>query len=136
MCCFCSRCGIIAGANDKDFHFVFVGVCNHAFHFHCISRWLKTRQVCPLGMHFKFFPYPSPTISFIDFWKFEGSCAILQIIASGSFKSTGTKTLLLRIWILKFSWGCNGVVDRLSPFMISDNSDLKMHFVAQLQLSR
>ncbi|KAF6072477.1 RING-H2 zinc finger family protein [Candida albicans] len=24
------------------------GVCNHAFHLHCIRRWLKTRNACPL----------------------------------------------------------------------------------------
>ncbi|KAL7674619.1 hypothetical protein ACOME3_000896 [Neoechinorhynchus agilis] len=24
------------------------GVCNHAFHYHCISKWLKNRLVCPL----------------------------------------------------------------------------------------
>ncbi|EPR79402.1 hypothetical protein SLOPH_1850 [Spraguea lophii 42_110] len=24
------------------------GMCNHAFHSHCISRWLKNKPVCPL----------------------------------------------------------------------------------------
>lgn len=24
------------------------GVCNHAFHSHCITRWLNSKNVCPL----------------------------------------------------------------------------------------
>ncbi|AYV86947.1 MAG: e3 ubiquitin-protein ligase rbx1 [Sylvanvirus sp.] len=24
------------------------GVCNHVFHFHCISKWLNTRSTCPM----------------------------------------------------------------------------------------
>jgi hypothetical protein len=31
------------------------GRCQHAFHFHCISRWIKSgRQVCPLGTNAMF----------------------------------------------------------------------------------
>ena len=25
------------------------GQCSHSYHFHCITRWLKTRSSCPLG---------------------------------------------------------------------------------------
>lgn len=25
------------------------GICGHSFHTHCISRWLKTRNSCPVG---------------------------------------------------------------------------------------
>ncbi|BFF98414.1 RING-box protein 1B [Drosophila madeirensis] len=43
----CIECQADPNAN-MDLCTVAWGECNHAFHYHCIARWLKTRLVCPL----------------------------------------------------------------------------------------
>ncbi|KAH8281184.1 hypothetical protein KR018_008520 [Drosophila ironensis] len=36
------------------------GECQHGYHFHCISRWLKNRYVCPMdNKAWEYMPTPS-----------------------------------------------------------------------------
>ncbi|KAJ2162755.1 RING-box protein hrt1 [Coemansia sp. RSA 552] len=44
----CIECQADQGSKNTDDCTLAWGVCNHAFHFHCISRWLKNRPSCPL----------------------------------------------------------------------------------------
>jgi len=53
----CIRCQIKqeSASSDSEECKVTRGICSHAFHSHCISRWLMTRQVCPLdNLEWKF----------------------------------------------------------------------------------
>lgn len=42
-----SKTGANGGSTGKECTVAW-GTCNHAFHKHCITKWLTTRKVCPL----------------------------------------------------------------------------------------
>lgn len=45
----CIECQTVQEMTDIDERCsISWGKCSHVFHTHCISRWLNTRQVCPL----------------------------------------------------------------------------------------
>jgi hypothetical protein len=41
----CLDCGNIDNSHDC---ISILGVCGHGYHLHCISTWLKTKEMCPL----------------------------------------------------------------------------------------
>ncbi len=43
----CIECTANAGGESTECQIAW-GVCNHAYHHHCITRWLKTRATCPM----------------------------------------------------------------------------------------
>lgn len=43
-CPHCQREGVKEGSGCQPKF----GVCNHAFHTHCILRWLKEKNTCPM----------------------------------------------------------------------------------------
>ena len=51
----CIECQANYGAACNDTCTVAWGECGHAFHFHCISKWLQSRHVCPLDNRDWFF---------------------------------------------------------------------------------
>lgn len=55
----CIECQSIMEQSDIDQQCTIAwGKCSHVFHLHCISRWLNTRQVCPLdNSHWEFKKY-------------------------------------------------------------------------------
>jgi E3 ubiquitin-protein ligase RBX1 len=43
----CVECQANSAPDTEDCNVAW-GSCNHAFHHHCISRWLKTKAICPM----------------------------------------------------------------------------------------
>ncbi|QLQ80898.1 hypothetical protein HG537_0E02530 [Torulaspora globosa] len=44
----CIECQPLAMTDTDNECVAAWGTCNHAFHLHCINKWIKTRDACPL----------------------------------------------------------------------------------------
>eukprot|EP00009_Paramoeba_aestuarina_P003582 CAMPEP_0201508318 /NCGR_PEP_ID=MMETSP0161_2-20130828/1722_1 /ASSEMBLY_ACC=CAM_ASM_000251 /TAXON_ID=180227 /ORGANISM="Neoparamoeba aestuarina, Strain SoJaBio B1-5/56/2" /LENGTH=297 /DNA_ID=CAMNT_0047902951 /DNA_START=617 /DNA_END=1510 /DNA_ORIENTATION=- len=44
----CLECEATSPEDRSESCAIAVGVCDHQYHFHCISMWLRNRDVCPL----------------------------------------------------------------------------------------
>lgn len=44
----CIQCQSIQDSGKQADCTIAWGVCNHTFHYHCISKWIMSRAVCPL----------------------------------------------------------------------------------------
>jgi hypothetical protein len=77
------------------------GVCNHAFHFHCISRWLTTRSVCPLDNQAwdfqKYVRAAPPSFVFLSF-------AFLYSIGRQMRSCKATYITFLVLWSFLLFW--------------------------------
>lgn len=57
-----------------------MGVCSHIYHLHCIERWTKTKNVCPLDN--KKWEYKKPTL-----------CQPVSNISSNTLSNTLSNTV-------------------------------------------
>lgn len=53
------------------------GACTHAFHTHCLDRWLKVRNACPIGT-FSLLPYSAHIHPLVSSYPSQTTLAVFR----------------------------------------------------------